>query len=210
MLNAKDPLYTDWSIHLASHLLWMSLYLPISIEKPLCLYVVICFYIHRWSCVPLSPAQLGPLGHFHRHRWRQPGENHRKNWGKPQIGGTKHWKVNISWMFGVPNMYQEWFFGGPQVSENWISARRNGFVSKWIMSHKTAMQNLQKYGEWGRFQFLTHPQLNVYASKFQANANCWFWATSRSKVSISPKLDTYPNTGILMIQLLFLKDGPKP
>lgn len=53
------------------------------------LYVVICFYIHRWSCVPLSPAQLGPLGHFHRHRWRQPGENHRKNWGKPQIGGTK-------------------------------------------------------------------------------------------------------------------------
>lgn len=98
-----------------------------------------------WSCVPLSPAQLGPLGHFHRHRWRQPGKTHRKNWGKPQIW----WNKNIGkWTYhgclGSQICTKNDFWGGPQVSENWTSARRNEFVSKWIMSHKTAMQKCAK------------------------------------------------------------------
>ena len=114
----------------------------------------------------------------------EPGENRKFEKIK--------WKVNI---YGcLRSQIWKMIFWGPRGSENRkISARRNAFVSKRMVSLlKRPCKN-----QWGRFQFLTQPP--NWMGMCQN-----FRSTQTTGVGELSKVD--PNTGILIFQLLF-KDG---
>lgn len=64
-------------------------------------------YVFMVMCSP-QPCTARALGPFSPPSMAATWENPQEELGKTtNLVEQKHWKVNISWMFGVPNMYQE-------------------------------------------------------------------------------------------------------